>query len=128
MRTHHRFAFLCLKWIPIAIFTIMLCNTIISLFFPSFIVVDFVGCSILPSFLILVMLKIFNFCNIHKSLTVYSMCIDLMINVERYIGFGKALFPIQISLSVIGVILLFLLLKKTKFFKFIIHEKDVKDN
>lgn len=127
MRTHHRFAFLCLKWIPITTFMIMLSNTIISIFYPSFIVVDFVGCSVLPSFLILIMSKVFNFCNIHKSLTVYSMCIDLMVNVERYIGFDGVLIPIQILLSVIGVILLFLLLKKTKLFKFIVHERNEDD-
>lgn len=96
-----------------------------AMFASSFIVADFmIGCAILPSLLILAVSSVFNFCIVHKSMTVYSMFVDLMINIERYIGFGAALLPVQITMSIIGIIILFFLFKKTKLFKFITHENN----
>jgi hypothetical protein len=83
-----------------------------------------VGCAILPSLLILSVSKVFNFCVVHKSLTVYSMFTDLFINIERYFGLGGALFPIQVTLIVIGAVLVILLLRKVKLFRFINHENS----
>lgn len=125
MRTHHRIAFLCLKYIPITIFMVMWFSTTLAIFVASFVVADImVGCAILPSLLILSVSKVFNFCMVHKSLTVYSMFTDLFINIERYFGLGGALVPIQVTLIVIGAVLVILLLRKVKLFKFINHENS----
>lgn len=47
------------------------------------------GCALLPSILILSFSNVFNFCYIHKAMTIYSLIVDLCINIERYIGFGE---------------------------------------
>ena len=126
MRLHHKIAFLLLKYIPILTFLLMWFGTSFALIMGAQLVfVDIiVGCAVLPSILIYALSKVFNLCWVHKSLTIYSMCSDLLINVDRYIGLGSALIPIQIIMCIIGMIILFFLLKKTKLFTFINHENN----
>lgn len=73
-----------------------------------------VGCSILPSILILALSEVFQFCWLHKSLTVYSLVSDMLINVNRHIGLGTLAFPLKTALAVIGVILLIAIIVKSR--------------
>ena len=71
-----------------------------------------VGSAIIPSILILAISQMFQFCYIHKMLTIYSLCIDLCINYQRYIGFGVLLQPMRIGMFIIGTIIFILLIIK----------------
>ena len=71
-----------------------------------------VGCSILPSILIFALSDVFQFCLVHKLLTGYSLVCDILINANRYIGLGTAVFPLKLSLFIIGGILFLALLIK----------------
>ena len=126
MRTHHKIAFLLLKYIPILIFLLMWFGTSFALLMGiQLVFIDIIaGCAVFPSILIFALSRVFNLCWVHKSLTIYSMCTDLMINLDKYIGLGSMLIPTQIGMLIIGIIVLFFLLKKTKLFMFITHESS----
>ena len=126
MRVHHKIAFLLLKYIPILMFLLMWFGTVFSLIIGiQLIFVDIIaGCAIFPSVLIFALSRVFNLCWVHKSLTIYSMCTDLIINVNKYIGWGSMLIPIQMGMCFIGLIILFFLFRKTKLFAFINHNSD----
>lgn len=66
----------------------------------------------LPSVLIFSLSQIFHFCNLHKALTGYSLTVDILINIDKYFSFGTVLVPIQIAVSLIGLILFISLLFK----------------
>jgi len=75
------------------------------------------GCSILPSVLIFSLSQIFHFCTLHKTLTGYSLTVDILINIDKYFTFGTMLVPIQTIVSLIGAILFICLLFKIDAFK-----------
>jgi hypothetical protein len=126
MRVHHKIAFVLLKYIPIIIFLLMWFGITCSTFlFIELIFIDIiVGCAILPSILILSLSKIFNFCWVHKSLTVYSMFTDFIINLNKYIGLGVYFGPLKYLLIIIGLVIIFFLTRKIKLFKWIEHDSN----
>ena len=75
------------------------------------------GSAIIPSILILAISSLFKFCWLHKLFTIYSLCIDLCINYERYIGFSFMLQPFRIVAFIIGIILFILLIVKFEKYK-----------
>lgn len=112
---NHKFAMLCLKYIPVLMFLLMWGYTIFAILGLDLIVADtIVGCSILPSILIFALSDVFHFCWIHKSLTAYSLLVDLLINANKYIGLGEWAYPAKIVVSIIGLILFIALLTKCK--------------
>ena len=68
------------------------------------------GSAILPSIFILCISTSLKFCYLHKSLTIYSLVVDLCINFENYIGFGILLFPMRFLCFISGLILFFILI------------------
>lgn len=112
---NHRTAMLCLKYIPIIMFLLMWNYTIFAVFGWHLIIADtIVGCAILPSILIFALCDVFHFCWIHKSLTGYSLLVDLFITVNRYIGLGSLMIPIKTIFAVAGSILFIVLIIKLK--------------
>ena len=126
MRVHHKIAFVLLKYIPIIIFLLMWFGITCSTFlFIELIFIDIiVGCALLPSILILSLSKIFNFCWVHKSLTVYSMFTDLIINLNKYIGLGVYFGPLKYLLIIIGLVIIFFLTRKIKLFKWTEYDNN----
>lgn len=112
---NHRTAMLCLKYIPILMFLLMWGYTLFAVLGWELIFADtIVGCSILPSILIFALCDVFHFCWIHKSLTGYSLLVDILINTNRYVGLGAWLFPIKSALAILGGLLFILLILKIK--------------
>lgn len=68
------------------------------------------GCSIFPSIIILAISDIMNFCWLHKTMTIYSLVIDLFINWHYYIGFGVLLEPLRVISFLVGIIIFTLLI------------------
>lgn len=112
---NHKVAMLCLKYIPVLMFLLMWGYTIFAIFGLDLIIADtIVGCAILPSILILALSDVFHFCWVHKSLTGYSLLVDLLINTNKYIGLGSALFPLKFTMMIIGGFLFIALIFKWK--------------
>lgn len=112
---NHRVAMLSLKYIPVLMFLSMWGYTIFALLGLDLIVADtIVGCSILPSILIFALSDVFHFCWVHKSLTGYSLLVDLLINANKYIGLGAATLPLKFVMAVIGTFLFIVLIIKWK--------------
>ena len=104
-----------IKYIPIIMFLLMFIHIGLLLMEINLGIADtIVGCAIIPSLLILSISKLLKFCWLHKSLTIYSLIVDLCINWEKYIGFGSLLYPLRILIFSIGIILLCLLLSKLR--------------
>lgn len=112
---NHKTAMLCLKYIPVIMFLLMWGYTIFAVAGWSLIFADsIVGCSILPSILIFALCDVFHFCWVHKSLTGYSLLVDILINANRYIGLGPYVVPIKLTLAIVGGFLFIALLVKHK--------------
>lgn len=112
---NHKTAMLCLKYIPVLMFLLMWGYTIFAVFGLELIIADtIVGCSILPSILIFALSDVFHFCWVHKSLTGYSLLVDLLINTNKYVGLGSALFPLKFTMMIIGGLLFIALIFKWK--------------
>lgn len=115
LKKDHKVAMLCLKYIPVIMFLAMWSYTIFAIIGWDFIIADtVVGCSILPSILIFALSDVFHFCWIHKSLTGYSLLVDLLINANKYIGLGPAAYPLKLTMAIIGLFLFIALLVKKK--------------
>ena len=116
--TNYKLGLLAIKFIPIIMFFIMWIHTgllIIGINGPC--ADTIAGSAIIPSILILAISSLFRFCWLHKLFTIYSLCIDLFINYERYIGFGFILQPFRIIMFIIGIILFILLIVKFEKYK-----------
>lgn len=106
---------LCLKYIPVIMFFAMWGYTIFAVLGLDLIIADtIVGCSILPSILIFALSDVFQFCWVHKSLTGYSLLVDLLINANKYIGLGKWAIYIKLVMVILGILLFIALLVKWK--------------
>jgi hypothetical protein len=57
---------------------------------------------------------VFHFCWIHKCLTGYSLLVDILININKYIGLGVLLLPLKTLFAIIGLGLFITLLFKNK--------------
>ena len=121
----YKFAMLALKYIPLCMFLSMWIHTILLNFGTNLPFAESImGCALFPCILILSLSGIFNFCLIHKSMTIYSLVVDIFINFERYIGFCILLNPLRISTSIIGIIIFLFLVFRYKDFE----NKSVKLN
>lgn len=119
IKAEYKEAIFCLKYIPILMFLTMWAYAIFALFGINFWIADtIVGCAILPSVLIFSLSRVFHFCWLHKTLTGYSLVVDILINIDKYIGFAKLLVPLQITVCIIGLFLfIMLIIKFNKFDK-----------
>ena len=109
----YKLGLVLLKYIPIIMFFIMWIHTGLLVFDIDGPCADTIaGSAIIPSILILAISNIFKFCYIHKILTIYSLGIDLCINLQRYIGFGDLLFILRLVMFFIGIIVIILLIIK----------------
>lgn len=124
LKTEHKWALICLKYIPIIMFLTMWIYTILALFGYSFILADTImGCAIVPSILIFALTKVFQFCWLHKAITGYALVVDLLINIDFYATFGAATHIIQIVFIILGLIMFILLLFKIERIKNITYLK-----
>lgn len=106
---------LCLKYIPVIMFFAMWGYTLFAVFGLELIIADtIVGCSILPSILIFALSDVFRFCLVHKSLTGYSLLVDLLINVNKYIGLEPWTLPLKTTMACLGMVLFIALIVKWK--------------
>jgi hypothetical protein len=116
LKKDHKIAMLCLKYIPVIMFFAMWGYTIFAVLGLELIIADtIVGCSILPSILIFALSDVFHFCWVHKSLTGYSLLVDLLINANKYIGLGPWTMPLKITMAILGIVLFIALIIKWKF-------------
>lgn len=116
LRKDHKIAMLCLKYIPVIMFLAMWGYTIFAVLGLDLIIADtIVGCSILPSILIFALSDVFHFCWVHKSLTGYSLLVDLLINTNKYIGLGALAIYLKTGMAIIGTLLFIALLIKWRF-------------
>lgn len=112
-KTEYKITLLCLKYIPVIMFLLMwlymICATFnIPLAFSSTIA----GCSLLPTILIFALSTVFQFCWIHKTLTIYSFVADVLINLNKLIGFGSAIIVLKGIMTFTGLIIFVILLFK----------------
>lgn len=115
LKKDHKLAMLCLKYIPVIMFILMWLYMVFAVVGAELVIADtIVGCSILPSILILALSEVFQFCWLHKSLTAYSLVSDILINVNRHIGLGSLALPLKTVLAVIGMILLIAIIVKSR--------------
>lgn len=113
LKKDHKIAMLCLKYIPVIMFFAMWCYTIFAVLGLELIIADtIVGCSILPSILIFALSDVFHFCWVHKSLTGYSLLVDLLINANKYIGLGPTVLYLKTGAAILGTLLFIVLLIK----------------
>ena len=111
--TDYKLGLITLKYIPVIMFIIMWIHTGLLILGISGPFADTIaGSAIIPSILILAMSQLFQFCYIHKILTLYSLAVDLCINYNRYIGFGNILDISRIIMFIIGTIVFILLVIK----------------
>lgn len=116
--SNYKIGLLALKYTPIIMFLIMWVHTGLSVFGINGPCADIIaGSAIIPSILILTISNLFKFCYLHKMLTIYSLCIDLCINFNRYIGFGNYLQYIRFIMFYIGIIILTILVLKFNNYK-----------
>lgn len=112
-KTEYKLTLLCLKYIPVIMFLLMwlymICATFgIPLAFSSTIA----GCSLLPTILIFALSSVFQFCWVHKTLTIYSFVADVLINLNKLIGFGSAIVFLKGIMTVAGLVIFIILLFK----------------
>lgn len=113
LKTEHKWALLCLKYIPIFMFITMWIYTILALFGIPFLLADTImGCAIVPSLIIFSLTKVFQFCWLHKAITGYALIVDLLINIDFYATFGIVTPIIQIIFIIIGLVMFLMLLYK----------------
>lgn len=118
LKTEHKWALICLKYIPVLMFLTMWIYTILALFGIHFILADTImGCAIVPSIMIFSLTKVFQFCWLHKAITGYALIVDLLINIDFYATFGVVTSYIQITVIIIGLIMFLMLLFKIERFK-----------
>lgn len=70
------------------------------------------GCSLLPTLLIFTLSSVFRFCWVHKTLTIYAFVADVLINLNKLIGFGSAVLFLKWIMTIAGLIIFLILLFK----------------
>lgn len=111
--TNYKLGLLTIKYIPIIMFLIMWIHTGLLIIGVNGPFADTIaGSAIIPSILIFSMSHLFRFCYIHKLLTIYSLCVDLCMNFQRYVGFGILLQPSRHIMFILGTVLFILLVLK----------------
>ena len=109
--SRYKITLIMVKYLPLLMFLIMWIHVILLLLgINSPIAITVAGSAILPSVFILCISTSLKFCYLHKSLTIYSLVVDLCINFENYIGFGMLLFPMRLLCFISGLILFFILI------------------
>ena len=112
----YKLAMLCLKYIPVLMFLLMWGYTLLGLFGIQLVIVGtIVGCSLLPSILILSLSQVFKFCWLHKILIIYSFTADMLINISIYLGSATVITSLQLFVILVGfIIFIMLILKQIK--------------
>lgn len=123
----YKIGLLSIKLIPVAMFLVMWIHTGFLLFNIKLPIADTIaGSALFPSILILCISRMLKFCWLHKSLTIYSLLVDLCINYQRYIGFKHFLFEHRLMYFIIGLSLFMcLILHLNKYFKNCVKIKDI---
>lgn len=104
--SEYKVGLLCIKYIPVLMFLVMWIHTGLLCLNVNIPIADTIaGSAIFPSILILSVSKMLRFCWLHKSLTIYSLVVDLCINYQRYIGFSSLLFFHRLMYFIIGSVL-----------------------
>lgn len=103
----HKRGLLALKYAPIITAILMWC----SLVFIQFdliqpVVRTIAGSALIPSLLILLISDMLEFCYIHKALTVYSLVVDIWINVNKFYYLGNFVPYVRGFFIIIGAVLL----------------------
>ena len=98
---------LAIKYTPTIMASLMIAHTGLLLLNIHLPIGDIIaGSAIIPFLLLLFLSNVFNFCWVHKELILYSLLIDGCINFEKFIGFGKYLYIMRISMFYLGTFIL----------------------
>ena len=98
---------LAIKYTPAIMASLMIAHTGLLLLNIHLPIGDIIaGSAIIPSLLLIFLSNVFNFCWVHKWLILYSLLIDGCINFEKFIGFGKYLYIMRISMFYLGIFIL----------------------
>ena len=112
-KTEYKITLLCLKYIPVIMFLLMWLYMICAVFnIPLAFSSTIAGCSLLPTILIFALSSVFQFCWVHKTLTIYSFVADVLINLNKLIGFGSAIVFLKGIMTVAGLVIFIILLFK----------------
>lgn len=102
----HKRGLLALKYAPIITAFIMWCSLVfIQLDFIQPVVRAVAGSALIPSILILLISDMLEFCYIHKALTVYSLVVDIWININKFYYLGDFVPYVRCGFIVIGLVL-----------------------
>lgn len=116
---------LAIKYTPTIMASLMIAHTgllILNIHLPIGDIIA--GSAIIPSLLLLFLSNVFNFCWVHKGLILYSLLIDGCINFEKFIGFGKYLYIMRISMFYLGIFILLMAVIKV----YICNKIFIKEN
>lgn len=109
----HKRGLLALKYAPIITAFIMWCSLVfIQLDFIQPVVRAIAGSALIPSILILLISDMLEFCYIHKALTIYSLVVDIWINVNKFCYLGTIVPYIRLGFIIVGAVLLTLVCVK----------------
>jgi hypothetical protein len=112
-KTQYKLTLLFLKYIPVIMFLLMWLYMICAVFsIPLAFSSTIVGCSLLPTLLIFALSSVFQFCWVHKTLTIYAFIADVLINLNKLIGFGSAVLFLKWIMVIVGFIIFLILLFK----------------
>lgn len=102
----HKRGLLALKYAPIITAFIMWCSLVfIQLDFIQPVVRAVAGSALIPSILILLISDMLEFCYIHKALTVYSLVVDIWININKFYYLGAFVPYVRMLFIITGLIL-----------------------
>lgn len=112
-KTQYKLTLLFLKYIPVIMFLLMWLYMICAVFsIPLAFSSTIAGCSLLPTLLIFALSSVFQFCWVHKTLTIYAFIADILINLNKLIGFGSAVLFLKWIMVIVGFIIFLILLFK----------------
>lgn len=107
-----------LKYMPVLMALIMYLHVILMrIGIHTQIAMTIAGSAIIPSILIFTMSSMLKFCYIHKTLTVYSLVVDLFVNFNHYFDLGLYSLEILNFLILLGTGILFLLVCKIQVYQ-----------
>lgn len=108
-----------IKYAPILMGLIMYVHTIFSYMgITTTLASTLAGSAIIPAIIIYSMSNMLKFCYIHKAFTLYALLVDICINYNSFIGFGKLLEAIQLFFIFVGTILFILLAFKFRHYHY----------
>ena len=114
-RVRYKLCLLALKYIPVFSALTMLISYILGFYgIPFTSGPFFCSLSFAPAIILLLISDIFNFCWIHKSLTIYTILASTCISFENFTGSGVLWDYVDLFMIFVGIILFVILILTLK--------------